>query len=100
MMEVNLPAFDRRRYNARLNSGHARDNHKMMWGGVVCGPARAGVSKPALIRRRRSRHAEEKTGRVFADDWAVGSIHHSANRFGHHGVRPGCEAKAGWLYHR
>jgi hypothetical protein len=29
-MEVILPAFDRRRYNARLISGHARDNQKMM----------------------------------------------------------------------
>jgi hypothetical protein len=30
MTEVNLPAIDRRRYNARLNSGHARDNQQMM----------------------------------------------------------------------
>jgi hypothetical protein len=30
MTEVMLPVFDRRRYNARLISGHARDNQKMM----------------------------------------------------------------------
>jgi hypothetical protein len=29
-VEVKLPAFDRRRYNARLISGHARGNQQMM----------------------------------------------------------------------
>jgi hypothetical protein len=75
-MEVKLPAFDHRRYNARLIPGRARDNQQMRRRLMLCGSAGVGISKPALISLMKEVACERKNCLRFR--WRLGCQLHSS----------------------